>query len=197
MIELPEIPSPDGAEPSLIDFGVTLQPPLGGGELRLNRMGSRYRIGLSWPAMRMDLARIFISRLQQAKSDGLRVAYPLLDVPQGSPGAPVVNAVAPSGTTLPIRGINPGYMIKEGYWLSIEDASGQHYLHNARAAIRVGATGIIELPIWPMLRTDFADGATIHLAKPMIEGLPEGEETGWALTVDHLVRLAVTIRETG
>lgn len=195
MIELPEYPAPNGATPALVDFGNTLTPSLGGPDLRLNRMGSRYRIQVTWPPMPLDDARVFISRLQQAKSEGLRLPYPLAQVSQGSPGSPVVDGADQAGTTLNLRGLQPGYTVKEGFWLSIVK-DGQHYLHNARGVVRVSNDGLASLPIWPMLRTDFADGAAVHLGKPMIEGLPEGDETSWTIPVERLVALSVVIKET-
>ena len=196
MIILPTEPAPRAAQPSLLDFGTTVQPPLGGEELRIDRLGNRFRVTLAWPTMRLDVARVFISRLLEAKSAGLRIAYPLVDVPQGSPGAPVVDGADQAGLQLDVRGLRPDYILREGYWLSIEDASGRHYLHNNRSTQKVGADGLLTLDLWPMLRTDFADGATVHLAVPMIEGLPEGDETSWGFEYEGLVDLSVTIRES-
>src|SRR3546814_1909417 len=67
------------------------------------------------------LSRIFIARLLKAKREGLRIPYPLIDVPQGAPGSPVVDGADQSGTTINLRGLTPGYAAKEGYWLSIEE----------------------------------------------------------------------------
>lgn len=194
MIELPEIPAPNGAEPALVDFGMTLRPPLGGKVQRVDRPGSRYRVALSFPPMQPETARVFVSRLLRAKSEGLRVPFPLL-TSQGSPGSPVVDGASPTGTTLPVRGGQPNWSWREGWWLSIEAADGQHYLHNLTAAGALDASGDGDLPIWPMLRAPFADGDAVHLAKPMIEGLPEGDETSWVIPLNRLIQLAVTIEE--
>jgi hypothetical protein len=88
------------------------------------------------------VARVFISRLLEAKRVGrLLINFPLLGERQGSPGSPVVDGAGQAGATLKLRGLNPGYTIKEGYWLSIIDTNDQHYLHNARSMVRVGADG--------------------------------------------------------
>lgn len=196
MIELPEFPSPNGAQPALLDFGITLVPPTGARELRVDRAGSRYAIEISWPPMRPDKARVFISRLLEAKRKGLRIPFPLLDQVQGSPGAPVVDGAGQAGTTLLVRGFSPNYTFREGYWLSIEDEDGQHYLHNCRANGSADAAGGAELTIEPALRHPFLDGATIHMGRPMIEGLPQGADWSWAMPINHLIALAVPIRET-
>lgn len=196
MITLPPNLAPNAAAPTLLDFGRTLVPPLGGEELRVDRLGNRFMIEVSWPAMRVAEANVIINRLMRAKSEGLRIPFPLFDAPQGNPGAVVVDGAGQAGTTIDLRNFNPGYTAREGYWLSIENAAGQHYLHNVAGTLRIGDDGLAALPIWPMLRTDFADGAAVHLAKPMIEGLPVGDETSWVLPRGRLVELSVTIRET-
>lgn len=197
MIELPDSPAPNGVTPRLLDYGAVLRSPTGGSSLRLDRAGSRFAAEISFPPMKADTARVFVSRLLEAKSEGLRIEFPLLGVSQGSPGSPVVDGAGQAGKTLNVRGLTPGYVVKEGYWLSIVDANGQHYLHNARAVVRSSAGGLAALSITPALRVPFADGATIHLAKPMIEGLVDGNEWSWQIPVNRLIALAVTIEEAG
>jgi hypothetical protein len=145
--------------------------------------------------MKPKEARVFVSRLLDAKSEGLRIEFPLIDVDQGLPGSPVVDGAGQAGKTLDIRGLTPYYGFKEGFWLSIEDASGQHYLHNCRSNLVTGSDGKATIDITPALRTPFADGATIHLAKPMIEGFVDGNEWSWQIPVDKLIALSVPIEE--
>lgn len=194
MIELPFEPAPAVARPTLIDFGFTLRPVLGGADERVNRAGSRFMVELSFPPMDIRLSRVFVSRLLQAQSEGLRVKFPLLET-QGAPGSPVVDGVGQAGTTLAVRNLTPNYVYREGWWLSVESSSGQHYLHNIRAAGRATAAGEAEIPIWPELRAPFADGDSVHLARPMIEGLPLGNERSWEIPVHKLIALEVPIRE--
>lgn len=197
MIELPDSPAPNGVTPRLLDYGAVLRSPTGGSSLRLDRAGSRFAAEISFPPMKADTARVFVSRLLEAKSEGLRIEFPLLGVSQGNPGSPVVDGAGQAGKTLNVRGLTPSYVVKEGYWLSIVDANGQHYLHNARAVVKASAGGLAALSITPALRVPFADGAVIHLAKPMIEGLVDGNEWSWQIPVNRLIALAVTIEEAG
>ncbi len=194
MVELPDCPAPNGAQPALIDFSLTQRPSTGAAVLKVHRKGSRYRAMISYPPMLPSVSRVFVSRLLKAKREGLRIPYPLIE-PQGAPGNPVVNGAGQTGTTLNIRGLTPGYAIKEGYWLSIEDANGQHYLHNAGAAVRASASGTASLPISPELRVPFADGATIHLAKPMIEGFVDGNEWSWQIPLERFIAIEFPIEE--
>src|SRR3546814_11687577 len=96
MIELPNSPAPNGAQPSLLDYGMTLRPGTGAAVLRVDRKGSRYKANISFPPMLPSVSRIFIARLLKAKSEGLRIPYPLIDVPHEAPGSPVVDGRAQS-----------------------------------------------------------------------------------------------------
>lgn len=195
IVELPEDPAPNGVQVALRDFGMHLEPSTGAEVLRVDRKGSRHRLMVSLPAMPTDQARVFISRLKRAKRQGLRIPFPLVDVNQGSPGAPVVDGAVPTGHTLPLRGLTPGYACKEGYWLSIEDENGRHYLHSVSISGRAAADGTLEVELDEALRWPFEDGATVHLAKPMVEGFVRGEEWQWAIPVDRLIRLEFPLEE--
>ncbi|MEM6907172.1 MAG: hypothetical protein AAF494_00715 [Pseudomonadota bacterium] len=178
-----------------MDYGFTLEGALGGASVRIDRPGSRFMASVSYPLMQPEVARVFVARLIRAKSEGLRIPYPLLRLSQNGSGAPVVDGADQSGSTINLRGFNPGFQFREGGWLSIEDASGQHYLHNVAALTTAASDGRMALPIAPMLRAPFADGASVHVAKPMIEGVIEGESADWTLRVDHLTQLSFTIKE--
>lgn len=195
MIELPRSPAPADFEHQMLDFGSTNRPSGGGAVTRYDRKGSRFALQINYPPMEPALSRIFVSRLLEAKSAGVRIPLPLIDGPQGAPGSPVVDGAGQSGVTLNLRGLTEGYAAKEGYWLSIEDADGQHYLHNCRSNMRsVGGDGTMR--IWPELRVPFADGAKVHLAKPMVEGLPQGDSVSWTFPVNKLIALSFNLEES-
>ena len=198
MILLPERPALNGAQPALIDHGRALRPSTGARVQRLNRKGNRFRIMASLPPMEPEVSRIFVSRLLDAKADpeGLRIPFPL-SIDQGAPGAGEVASEGQAGTSLAVRGLTRGYWIKEGYWLSIENAAGQHYLHRARGAVQVDGAGNAVIPIGPELRWPFEDGARVHLAKPMIEGFVEGDEYSWTIPVNKLIALEFPLEEWG
>lgn len=195
MIELPASPAPHAAEPALMSWNIQLEGALGGGTLQVNRPGSRYRATVYFRPMEPDVADVFVARLLAAKDEGLRIPYPQARRARGVPGNPVVDGASPQGRVLPLRGATAGHVFREGGWISIEDETGQHYLHNIRGSVRVANDGTAALPISPALRVPFADGATIHAAQPMIEGFVEGDSITWRETEDHLVELTFGIRE--
>lgn len=194
MIELPDDPAPNGVEIEVVDFGMTLRPAGGGSVLRVNRPGTRLRARVSYPPMKADVARKFWARLQTAKREGLRIEYPLLDLSQGSPGSPVIDGANPSGTTLALRGLTPGFAIKEGFVLTLIDGDGLRFTHFSAGSARADGSGDVEIAIEPPIRGVFADGDEVLLGKPTIEGALV-EEIGWALSLDKLVRGAVIVIE--
>ena len=129
VIELPNWAIPNSASPAFMDFGAVLRPSTGASLLRVDRLGSRYRLTLGFPPFNdPNRGRVIVSRLIRAKRMGLRVAIPLL-APQPIEDA-LVDGAAQAGTTLNVRGLAPRRAIREGFWLSVEKADGQHFLHN-------------------------------------------------------------------
>ena len=193
MIDLPASPAPNGMEPAFDDRGFTQE---GASDLRVEKRGSRWIMNFSYPPMQPTKSAVFTARFVRGKSEGVRIELPLL-VPQGSPGSPVVDgAIATPTTTLPIRGLNPGYPIKEGYWLNIlEAATGYSYLHQVFGTVRADASGEAIIQISPALRAPFADGDIIELARPWIEGRVLGEQWGWQIPVNKLIALSVAVKE--
>lgn len=196
MIELPDSPAPNGVDAELLDYGMFLRSPTGGSTLRVNRAGSRFKVTVTFPPMKPAVARVFAARLQTAKREGLRIDFPLLGASQGNPGSPVVDGAGQAGTTLALRGLTPGYVIKEGYWLTLIDTNGR-YLHQAAGVAAVAGDGTVSFPIEPPLRAPMPDGAQVLLARPTVEGALI-EAIGWSYSVDRLVRLggAIVIEET-
>ncbi|MBB3034060.1 hypothetical protein [Alteriqipengyuania lutimaris] len=199
MIELPEGVVPNAMAPALMDFGAMQEPSSGASAIRIDRPGNRYRCQFGLPPHQMARhGRVIVSRLIRAKSEGLRVPFQLAGVHQGNPGLPVVDGGGQAGMFLAVRNLTPHYAAKEGFWLSIVDESegeAQHYLHNVAGGVAADANGEAVLPLCEMLRAPFADGARVHLAKPMIEGMVSGDERSWEVSLAHHLLTEFEIRE--
>ncbi len=193
MIELPGHIVPNGAGCALVDRGGVLR---GATALRVNRLGSHYRAAITLPPLDGDDGRIVVARLIRAKREGLRVAYPLLSVDQSVGAAVVVDGAGQIGSRLAVRGLTANAWIREGFWLSIQSAAGQHYLHNVGADVRADGSGRAVLALADtLLRYPFADGARVHIEQPMIEGIVEGDDFEWTLSVAHHTAIDFTIEE--
>jgi hypothetical protein len=192
MIELPDWASPNDATPALFPPNEPIRPVSGGAGLLRLMPGQRFRVALSFPPMRDAEARILVSRLIRAQSEGLRVRYPLAGEEQRVAGQPVVNGV-PTGKTLALRNLAPSTPILEGYWFSINE-SGQHWLHNVAVGGIANSLGQATISVEPMIRGDIGDGATVHFARPFLEGFVISEPS-WNVNVDRLVSIGVTVEE--
>lgn len=187
MIILPEQYAPSAAKVALVDFGFVQRPALGGAVARVNRPGSRWQIELTFPPMTADDARVLVRRLSAAKAEGLRVPFPLQGVSQGAPGPNVVvNGNGAAGVNLPLRGLTPGYAVKEGWWLTVIDSAGDYYLYQIAAPASANGGGQMTVTVTPMIRAPLADGNAVLLAEPLVEGVVV-EGIGWDLVPGELV----------
>ena len=196
VITLPETAVPNDATVLLRDFGGVLTPFLGGPEQRINRLGTRFAMSVTLPNKRTkDDALKIQSRLLRGREDRLLMEFWQPGFDTGTPGAPVVSAAVPSGSSLPLSGLTAGYQIKEGQALSVIHA-GRRYVYMFAADYAVGAGGAVVATIWPMLRTSLAAGDVVEIQKPMIEGLVNsGEEFSWQISVDCMRAFTFKISE--
>lgn len=186
MILLPDDVVPNNASPSLVEFGGIIRPATGAETLNLRRNGSRFRVEMTLAPETGEARRVAVARLLAARNEGLRVPYPLQRVNQSGAGTLVVNGGGQGGNAIALRGGTSGFQIREGWWLSIQRSDGRHYLHNVRSPMTIAEGGTVLLPISPNLRYPFADGATVNLTEPMIEGLVDGA-ISWNLQVGGII----------
>ena len=195
MIDLPDYPSPNGVTPGLIDFGTFLEPPLGGPTQRVDRMGNRFAASFTMPPMpHAALGRKWLARLLRGKTEGARIAWPLLDFNPGLPGSPVVNGSGQTGRTLLVRAGQPNYIYREGQPFSIK-TGGRHHLYFVDAEVIASGTGTATLSVTPMLRVPHLDGDECHFAQPMFEGFVVGESWEWEMDINHHNSFGYVIRE--
>jgi len=192
MITLPD--GPRTATASLIDKSLTQRSAGPGPTNRVLRKGSRYRVQISMGPFYSETARAYVADLIAAKSEGLRISYPL-QWSQGGCGALQVDGAGQGGTTLNVKNGTPGFMIRKGYWFSIEDEDGRHYLHNVKSPVRIAEDGTADIVITPELRHPFLNNATVHMAKPMVEGFVEGNEWEWQISADMVTPIVFTLEE--
>lgn len=185
LVALPTTPSPAAISWELIDFGGTMQGPLGGSAQRINRLGSRWRYEVVMPPMVMADARKWAAALSRGLREG--VSYEVLQptTPAGVPGSVLINGGSQAGDSIVVDGGRAGYSVYAGQWLSIL-TGGRRYLYQAAAYVKLaGGAGTIEIE--PPLRATPADNDPITFAAPMIEGLLSGPP-GWSIDVDRVAR---------
>lgn len=197
VISLPTFPSPNGMTVMLRDFGGVLTPFLGGPEQLVVRAGTRFGARVSVPPMRSDeLGRIYVSRLLQGRMNGVLMRWPLLEFNPGNPGSPLIAAGASSGSTIQLKGLTAGYVVKEGQYFSIV-TGGRRYLHMATANVTASGTGTAAVNIFPLLRKSVATNDVVEMAQPMIQGLiSPGDELGWEIASNRFMNINFTIMES-
>lgn len=197
MIDLPTDPAPRDVSLTLLDFGNTIAPFLGGPEQRINRLGSRYSLAVTMPPMRnAEQGQKFVSRLTRGKSEGVKMKLPLGGVNPGTAaeiGEPKI-WVSTSGRTIRLKGFVEGYTIKEGQMFSVE-TGGTHYVYMSNTEATVSAGGNVNLEVSPLLRVPHLVDDRVHFLEPMIEGFIEGQDWQWSYALDHTVGIQFTVRE--
>lgn len=179
MITLPACPPIREATPKLVGYFTDQTPTLGGPQNRVSRLGDRWGIEVqTFPAKYADEGMTYLARLMRGMTDTVLLAFPEPGVSVQDYGTPVVSTAGASGKVLPIGGLRPGAVIREGKFLSVVIGS-QRFLYQAAATITVPTGGAISLPIYPILRRQPPVGAVVELAAPKIEGFVQGNEQSW------------------
>ncbi len=191
MIELPDFAIRGSVTPTFIDAGFTQR---GVQSLsRIDRKGGRYTLACTYGPFHPEEGRVMVARLVAGKQEGIRVAFPLLHS-QGAPGNARLDGAAATGKIIDLDGLTPGYVAKEGYWLSLVK-DGQHYLHSVRTGGRANAAGQLTLTLNEMLRDSFPDNAVVNLARPMVQGFVQGDRASWQYAVDRMIPIEFAIEE--
>jgi hypothetical protein len=190
MIDLPAFAVPGSFTGNLIDAGFT-QSAVQSDDY-IPRKGSRYAVSFTFGPYTPDQGRVMVSRLIAGKQGGLRVKLPLLHS-QGAPGAPVV--VSATGRTLALSGLTPGYVVQEGFWLSLVK-DGQHFLHSVGVGATATGGGLATIQLNELLRDTFAAGTVVNLAEPQVEGLVQGDEWSWQFNVNRVIPIEFSLKET-
>ena len=194
-VTLPTCPYPTDYQVLLRDFGTVLTPFLGGPEQRINRLGMRFGLRLTMPPMDADEGMVYLSRLLQGRQSTVILPWPLLDFDSGTPGSPLVSAAVTSGTTIPIKGLTPGYQAKEGQFFSVIH-SGRRHVYMFTADATANGSGNLSAAIFPLLRTALSINDVIEIAQPKIEGLVmPGEEISWQIGLDNAREFSFSVLE--
>jgi hypothetical protein len=182
MIEMPACPIIVDAEPKLVGYFTDQQPTLGGEQNRVSRLGDKWAIRVQTGAAKYaEEGMTYLARLLRGMTDTVLLAFPEPGVPVQDYGVPVVSTAGASGRLLPIGGLTPGVVIREGKFLSVV-IGGQRFLYQAAATMTVPIGGAVNLPIYPTLRRQPPVGAVVELAAPKIEGFVQGNEQSWQVS---------------
>jgi len=196
-ILLPQPRLPNKAVPKYLDFGADQKSAMGGAYQRLNRLGNRFSLDISYPRLKPEPdGRILGAALRRAKTEGALFPFPQPGLIIGMPGVPVIDGAGQAGSLTVLRGFTPGYVVRAGQFFSIIHG-GQRYLHcvNEGQDWQADNVGRLFLPIHPILRIVPANGAVCEFAQPYIEGIVSGASIDIELTVAKSQMPVITIIE--
>ena len=190
MIDLPTFAVPGSFQATFNDAGFT-QTGIQSDDY-IPRKGGRYTVAFTFGPYTPENGRVMVSRLIAGKQGGVRVKLPLLHS-QGSPGTPLLNGAVTTGRTIAIDGLIPGYVIQEGFWLSLVK-SGQHFLHSVGVGATANGSGQATIELNELLRDSFADNTVINLAEPQVEGLLPGDWS-WSVDINRVFPIEFSLKE--
>jgi len=195
MIELPPCPPIKEAVPRYVSFSVDQDPILGGPQSKVLRMGDRWAIDVeTYPAEYAQHGMRYLSRLVRGLKETVRLAFPEPGMKPRSYGAPVVASAGSSGTVLPVSGLIPGDVIREGKFFSMI-IGGQSYLYQVAVTdVTVSGGATATLQIEPMLRRQPPAGTLLDF-EPKIEGFVQGNEQAWNTSRSKYLPFRFTIKE--
>ena len=196
MIELPSCPPIKEAVPRYVSYAVDQASVLGGTDSRIVRMGDRWAVDVeTYPVEYADHGMKYLSRLVRGMKDTVRMAFREPGVKPRSYGTPVVASAGSAGTFLPVSGLIPGDVIKEGKFFSMI-IGGTSYLYQVAVAdVTVSGSGTATLQIEPMLRRQPAAGTALDF-EPKIEGFIQGNEQSWNVSRSKYLPFRFTIKES-
>jgi len=190
MIDLPTFAVPGSFQATFNDAGFT-QTGIQSDDY-IPRKGGRYTVAFTFGPYTPENGRVMVSRLIAGKQGGVRVKLPLLHS-QGTPGTPLLNGAVTTGRTIAIDGLIPGYVIQEGFWLSLVK-SGQHFLHSVGVGATANGSGQATIELNELLRDSFADNTVVNLAEPQVEGLLPGDWS-WSVDVNRVFPIEFSLKE--
>jgi hypothetical protein len=190
MIDLPTFAVPGSFQATFNDAGFT-QTGIQSDDY-IPRKGGRYTVAFTFGPYTPENGRVMVSRLIAGKQGGVRVKLPLLHS-QGTPGTPLLNGAVTTGRTIAIDGLTPGYVIQEGFWLSLVK-SGQHFLHSVGVGATANGSGQATIQLNELLRDSFADNTVVNLAEPQVEGLLPGDWS-WSVDVNRVFPIEFSLKE--
>lgn len=196
-ILLPVCPPIRTATPRYVFFGVDQTPTMGGTAGRISRMGDRWAIDVeTYPAEYTAHGMAYLSRLVRGLKAHVLTGFPEPGVTPRSYGAPVVASAGASGKSLPVSGLIPGDVIREGKFFSLV-ISGQRFLYQVAVEdVTVAPDGTAVLSIEPMLRRQPAAGAVLEIEAPKIEGFIQGNEQSWNVSRSKYLPFNFSIQES-
>jgi hypothetical protein len=161
------------------------------------RLGGRFAIQVSAGPFYAEDARSLLALVMAAKygGEGLRMRYPLQWSQDGGGATRINGAIAGPTRTLPIKNGTPGFVIRQGWFISVQDANGDHFFHSVAAGTRIASDGTASVTVTPELKAPFPDNTIVNIAVPRIQGLVTDAQIAWPISGDKVAPVLFTLEE--
>lgn len=181
-VTLPELPNLAEVHPRMLDYSAVLSPALGGPVQQISRMGSRFAVEVTLPAMTAEQAASWIAARLKAKTENqtLTLAWPQAGPRPAVGGAPYVDGSGQAGARLNAGGFSAGATIPKNTFFSFSNGD-RYFLHATTADAVADGAGDVQLHIAPILRSSPADLTWLAFNPPIIEGFIDGASVDWSL----------------
>jgi hypothetical protein len=182
------------AVPEPYSFSGWRAPGLGGAISYEGRFGDRWMMRFRTPLMHIEPDWRRLSALfDDAERLGGIVEIPQPDLNIGAPGTPLVSATTASGRNIPIDGLTPHYAIRAGQWINYVKG-GVIYADRVAEQVIANGSGQATVRLRNLLRASLADGDSIELGNPRIEGAVEVTSRP-PLEVERVTAIEFTVTE--
>lgn len=193
-ITLPTCPPVRDQTMRIITYASIQNPILGGPETRVLRLGDRWAGEFTtYVAPYAEEGRKFLARLLRGLTDTVVIGVKEPGMDLTGYGTPLINA-STTGSAISVKGLTVGKVIPEGKFLSIVQ-SGQRFLYQVTADTTVPAGGIVNVPIYPIIRAAPAVNDVVEFAAPKMEGFLSGSEQSWNVAISKRIGFQFSITE--
>lgn len=195
-----QLPSPDlvTAELDIVSSRVDQRSATGSNLQRGQRAGSHY-IGsfVTRPFVPAE-AREWLDLRNE--TDTVIMDLVQLDLDIGTPapsGVPLVNGSGQQGSSLSVKNLTPGYVIRKGQAFSHHGSDLTHRIYVAASAVTANGSGVAVIPLETMLNWPPLNNEGVHFAAPKIEGFATVERGSWLQDGNGYQTISFTIEERG
>lgn len=149
-------------------------PPLGGPDSRFPRLGSRHVCDVVLENMTAAQAQAWQNRLS-SEDQTVVFAIPTRGLDIGDPGTPLVDGSGQTGSTLKVKGVPAGYVVKENQPVPVvsfnpRTSADQVFFYRARGPATANGSGVVDIPLNVIIRFPHLNNDAVLLAAPVIEG---------------------------
>jgi hypothetical protein len=197
VVALPSTPLYSAGTPYLLSNAVDLVSPMGGVNQRVARLGSRFGIDVTYPAMRQEDALNFLGVMMLSELNPVSIVLPQRGFNPGASGTPLVNGAGQSGSSLAMRGLVAGYTFLAGQLFDFFGSDGRRYVQMVTQGISANGSGNVTVQIAPIMRNSPNDGGVIEITNPTLEGFISlaSRKLSWDIQLVRRVGIKLSIVE--